>query len=268
MGWLESYKTEEINSPAKNFLMSYSKITAYEQCPLKFKYQFIEKIPTDTSPVLFLGQVVHETLEQFYKQGMDTGLEDLQDLFREIWKQRRNEYREKGELTGMSKDHEREFGIKGLDMLANFHASNLNKPEVPPVLEEFARATLPNGIPYIGRIDRMDLVGENAYVVIDYKTGKLNKKYLDFDQLLSYAWVMAENGYNIVGAMYYFLAPNVTEVQEIQLFTLTEIRDRLTARCSKVYEALGKSEFEPKRGILCKWCDYQNMCPLFIEELG
>ena len=47
---------------------SYSKVSCFEQCPLKFKFQYIDKIKTEIEQTVeaFLGSLVHEALEKLY----------------------------------------------------------------------------------------------------------------------------------------------------------------------------------------------------------
>ena len=50
---------------------SFSQINTYLQCPLKYRYQYIDKIPRgdeSPSPHLLLGSAVHYALEMLYKK--------------------------------------------------------------------------------------------------------------------------------------------------------------------------------------------------------
>jgi hypothetical protein len=51
-------------------MYSFSQIQLFAQCPRKYQYKYIEKIPTEfeSSPDLLLGQAVHATLEYLYDQ--------------------------------------------------------------------------------------------------------------------------------------------------------------------------------------------------------
>lgn len=53
-------------------LYSHSRLETFENCPLKFKYQYVEKVdvPRRDSIEAFLGSRVHETLEALYKNKM------------------------------------------------------------------------------------------------------------------------------------------------------------------------------------------------------
>ena len=49
---------------------SHSKLGCYEQCGLKYKYQYIEKIETEVENTIeaFMGGLVHEALEKLYSE--------------------------------------------------------------------------------------------------------------------------------------------------------------------------------------------------------
>ena len=70
-------------------IYSYSSISAFENCPLKFKFAYIDKIkPLRKNIESFMGIRVHETLEKLYRDKLyakiDT-LEELLDFYNKRW---------------------------------------------------------------------------------------------------------------------------------------------------------------------------------------
>lgn len=51
---------------------SYSRLTCYEECPAKFKYKNIDKIPEPPAPALERGKALHAEAENFIKFGTAT----------------------------------------------------------------------------------------------------------------------------------------------------------------------------------------------------
>jgi len=49
----------------KMMIYSHSRLAAFEQCPLRFKFQYIDKLKPDIKQSIegFLGNKVHDTLE-------------------------------------------------------------------------------------------------------------------------------------------------------------------------------------------------------------
>jgi len=251
-----------------NMKMSFSKITAFEQCPLKFKSQYISRIPTKTSPALLLGQTIHSTLEKFFDFSTEKrDLKLLKNLFRMEWKMERNKLREEGDFE-MDKATEIEHGKRGLMMLDNFYNSELMSE--PIQREQFVEASLNDEIQFLGRIDRLDKCihnGKEGFKVIDYKTGKLVERYVDFIQLFTYAWLMNEQGYKIYSSTFFYLEPNRIIEKSLNEQIFDQTRNTLIERCMPIYEALEGDDFEPKKSALCPYCDYISMCPLQTGEI-
>ena len=69
---------------------SNSRLSTYEQCPLKYKYQYIDKIKVETSNTVeaFMGSRVHDALEKLYrdlKLQKRNSLEDLLQYYNDQW---------------------------------------------------------------------------------------------------------------------------------------------------------------------------------------
>jgi putative RecB family exonuclease len=243
--------------------MSYSKLSTFEQCPLKFKFQYVNRFPTASSPALLLGQTIHSALDKYFSFSEDRrSLSILKNLFRSEWKMERNKLREQGNLD-MDKETEIEHGKRGLIMLENFYSSSLNYE--PVEREEFVEAELKDGMPFLGRIDRLDKVridGREGFKVVDYKTGKLSERFIDFIQLFTYAWLMNEQGHRVIFSAFYYLEQNKLIEKPLNDTIYEQTRNKLIEKCLPVYEALETDTFEPKESALCPYCDYVRMCPL------
>ena len=63
-------------------IYSHSRISTFEQCPLKFKFRYIDKIPPDFEQSIegFLGNKVHDTLEWIYKKVAQNIIPQLDDV--------------------------------------------------------------------------------------------------------------------------------------------------------------------------------------------
>ena len=69
---------------------SYSKIGTYEDCPRKFKYQYVDKLDVEgfESIEAFMGTRVHEALEKLYEAKKFTKtipLSKLLEFYRKEW---------------------------------------------------------------------------------------------------------------------------------------------------------------------------------------
>lgn len=55
----------------KNTHLSYSRLSRFEQCPLSFKFQYIEKRRAEPGMPLRFGKVVHAALERLVREVID-----------------------------------------------------------------------------------------------------------------------------------------------------------------------------------------------------
>ena len=68
--------------------VSASRLSLWLNCPLSFKFKYLDRIKTPTPPSLFLGQRVHAGLEAFYRYrqlGFDLPTKDLLRLSLQGW---------------------------------------------------------------------------------------------------------------------------------------------------------------------------------------
>jgi hypothetical protein len=61
----------------------WSKLDTYRECPAKFKYQYIDKLPQPESPALTRGGKVHNALEQYLNGWSKTWPADIQPMWKD-----------------------------------------------------------------------------------------------------------------------------------------------------------------------------------------
>ena len=66
-------ETEKVEKEKENTLpvVSYSKVTSYKDCPRKYKFCYIDKLPRQEKPYTIFGQFCHEILEKFHRFYID-----------------------------------------------------------------------------------------------------------------------------------------------------------------------------------------------------
>lgn len=72
-------------------LFSHSRLATFENCRLKFKYRYLDKLKTETAQGIeaFMGSVVHLALEKLYKDIRFSKLltvEELISYYNKEWK--------------------------------------------------------------------------------------------------------------------------------------------------------------------------------------
>ena len=145
--------------------LSYSQIESYKTCPLRYKYQYVLKIPTLPSAAASFGDSIHRALQKFYlflkKVGRVT-LDDLFTFYEMCWLP----------LGYVSRTHEEKMKKEGKKMLQSFfmryHTDNLSILD----LEKRFTVKIDETTFISGKIDRVDARKDGGLEIIDYKTGK------------------------------------------------------------------------------------------------
>jgi RecB family exonuclease len=182
---------------------SHSKLKVFEECALRFRYKYIDKIPepqVPAKPACFSGTIVHAALELLYKKiqtsGSPLSQEELKRYLQSEMEKARDEHDRLSD-TALLADQFDDYFQLGRQMIdryyetyAPFTTGKVNG------LEKMFSLELPNTQKLTGVIDRFDIDGDTA-VIVDYKTDKDIKPYGEFSmsheqQMTSYAaWIMA-----------------------------------------------------------------------------
>ena len=66
--------------------MSPSSISTFQQCPLKYKFSRLDKLPSESTEAQVLGSFVHEVLEELFKEDrVDRTEATARRLARDLW---------------------------------------------------------------------------------------------------------------------------------------------------------------------------------------
>jgi putative RecB family exonuclease len=240
--------------------MSPSSISTFQQCPLKFKFSRLDKLPSESTEAQVLGSFVHEVLEELFKLSrVDRTEVSARRLARELWT---SKWAEEFKDLGKSCD-ENEFRWKAWWCLENYFAME------DPTLFDAAGIEAKmegeiNGVPLLGIIDRWS-IEDNKIVISDYKTGKKPRPQYEWEkkmQITIYSILLKEQtGMDIERAELLYVKSgqfakyNVDE--DLENAVRVEVRntwDQVTSMCDS-------GEFETRTGPLCNWCDYKSICP-------
>lgn len=238
--------------------LSHSSITLYNECPQKYKFKYVDKIPEKPRHFFAFGQSVHLALEYFYgpKEPKAPSLEDLLKHFREVWVSAG--YRDES--------HEAELFEEGRQILTRFHDKHAKSFHVPFSVEyEFNFEH--EGIPLTGKVDRIDRLPDGRLSILDYKTGKkLAAGRLDIDaQLTMYQFACESQLGKEVGELVFYHLPTLKEHRTAR--RPAPLVKELTTRIVDTAEGITKDRFDPKPAeSVCRWCDYKPLCPIYKDQ--
>lgn len=234
--------------PAK---FSYSQLTTFESCPLKYKFKYLYNIPSPSNAAANFGTSVHETLNQFYeglKNGKEPKLNDLKELYEKNWRPQGYE----------SRAHHNARKKQGLEILEEFYKSNEANWIIPEMLERPFNLKI-GDYSFGGRIDRIDKLEDGTYEVIDYKTGQSKKdQKLNKDLQLSIYALACRDVYGIQAGKLslYFLEDNTKHSTTRDSEQLSKAEKDI----EKKADELMKSDFEATPGFPCQFCEYRLIC--------
>jgi RecB family exonuclease len=235
--------------------LSFSRIDSYRNCPRRFRYAYIDRLPGVPGPHLSFGNSIHAALEAFYDRKLPTcpTEEELLDLLYHAW-----------DSTGFreqSREEQVAFYRHAQDVLRRFHRREAPTYRLPAATEAWFELPVGYEAVVVGSIDRVDVDDDGRFHVIDYKT---NRKVKDRGrvagslQLAIYALATR----HLFGALpatvcLDFVVPGVKVEVPIDDIDLEGAR----ATILDAAEAIRAERFEPTPNPLCDWCDFRNVCP-------
>jgi putative RecB family exonuclease len=239
-----------------------SRLGDYLQCPLKYRFAHIDKIPRKTEGIeAFVGSCVHSALERMLVLKKDFDREPSLELAEELYLKAWEEDYHPGILVRQPDLTPEDYKRRGLMMLRNYFEIEAAQEFGRLMdLEKYLRFPLgENDI--AGKVDRLQRDGDTIHV-IDYKTSKstMSQESADDDiQLALYELGIRQEFPDVesVQLHWYMLAHSqvVTSIRD------EEARRNLAERISRIAtEIETTTEFRPSEGTLCGWCDYQAEC--------
>ncbi len=238
--------------------LSHSSISLYEECPQKYKFRYIEKIPEKPKHFFSFGSSVHEALEFFY--GVKTlpapRLEEVLSYYREHW------------ISAGYKDNaqEQEYFQDGEDILKRFYQKHIADFQIP-FFVEYKFDFKVDGVPITGRIDRIDKTPDGKLSVTDYKTGKALEKerVLTDGQLTLYQIACEELLGAPVSRLSFYHLPTLKE-QTIERHS-EEIVSDLRKKITRVASSISQELFAPSPSEQkCRWTNYKHICQVYQSD--
>ena len=251
--------------------ISFSLLETYKNCPLKFKYQQLDKIKTPKNIEAVFGNAIHSSLKKLFERTpLFPSLDEVIDHFQ-------NNFAEKVESLNLEPDTIAAYTKEGITLLKNFYKKN------PPwnfnVVELESRFSViledpENKETHIlaGIIDRIDKHEENgAYEIIDYKTSKRMPSQDDTDknlQLSIYNLGLLKKWPHLdpekIKLSLYFLKHGEKAETKRTKEDLENTKTEILKTIREIEDLIKKEkEFIPTPSGLCDWCGYQKMCPMW-----
>lgn len=250
-------------------LFSHSQLATFEQCPLKYRFRYIDRIrkPQEQGVEAFTGSLVHQALEKLYYDleyeklhSLDELLAWYNDAWQKSWRPEIKMVRE-----GLTQENYRDYGARCIrsyyERYAPFRQSQTLGTEM--------RLTFPldgaGQYPFQGYIDRLARRGDGTYEIHDYKTGGHLPSQAEADgdrQLALYQagletrWPDAER----VDLIWHYLGCGQTLVSHRNPDEILAARQAAMGVIDRINAT---TDFAPVKSRLCDWCEYKPDCPLW-----
>jgi RecB family exonuclease len=241
---------------------SFSALDTFQTCPLKYKFQEMDKIKTPKSPEAVFGSLVHSTMK-FIHDGnfiLPTQKQAL-DHFSKNW----NSEVFKDEIS------ERIAFAQGIKIIQDYYKKNdPNKTQIVDLESRFTIKLADKKETHLisGFIDRIDKI-EDGFEIIDYKTArKLPSQELINDNLQLLIYLLAfldrypdQKPENVKLSLYFLK-------HSTKLSTIKKV-GQVADEKMKILDLIGQIEgstFQPRVSPLCGWCGYQKICPMWKHK--
>jgi putative RecB family exonuclease len=251
-------------------LYSHSRISSFEQCPLKYRYGYVDRLERRRAGIeAFMGSRFHEVMEHLYGRiSYDVpALEELTALYARLWEQRWHDA-----VVVVQKGREpsdyRAVGLRAIEDYYRRYAP-FDDGRVMGLEREITMRLDAEGR-YRLRciIDRLVGRADGTVEIHDYKTSGFLPTQEDVDgdrQLALYEMAVRQAW------------PDTARVELVWHYVAfdRELRSRRTAEqlatlARETMEVIDRieaeREFAPHESHLCPWCDFQDICPLFADR--
>lgn len=250
---------------------SHSRISSFENCPLKFKYKYVDKVePLRGNIEAFMGSRVHETLEKLYRDKMFQkvcSIDELIKFYNQRWeKEMRDDiYVVKEEYTPEN------YRKMGEEYIQNYYETY--KPFTDGVTialeKKFFFPLDDTGYWITGIIDRLTEV-DGVYEIHDYKTSLYlpTKEEIRKDRQLPLYAIALQHMYDAddIELVWHYVAFNKEIRVKKDEQRLEKMKEETIKKIMEIEEAIEKDEFPPRETSLCPYCEYQPICPLFRHK--
>jgi len=280
-----------------------SLLNIYRNCSLQFYFHAIAKLREadeveETIGADTLGNVIHETLESFYKPlvGKKIQVADIAEMKKKVESTTLAFFKEKYSETEVSYGKNLltfKVALKFINNFLDAEIINIQKAEkegtpiIIKALEQELESTISvgaNAIKIKGKADRIDTMGSTTRIV-DYKTGLADNKELKLEdwaelrtnsglaksfQLLTYAWLYQKENptikENIVSGIVTFRelsaglkTVKVNDSSNLNVEVLADFEKQLQVMLSEIFDR--KLRFSQTKEVdNCEYCAFKGIC--------
>ena len=246
--------------------LSPSKLSAFKDCPLAFRFAAIDRLPEAPSPATVKGTLVHSALERLFwdhPRGARTRAAAGEALA-QAWQS----MADTDEVQGLALTEAQESAfVADADTLLDGYFRLEDPDAVDAVGVELTLEADVGGLRLRGIIDRLDVTDQGELVVVDYKTGRVpsvNQEQQRLGGVQFYALLCEQVlGRRPASVRLMYLKQPVTIEAQPSDQAVRGTRQRTAAVWTAIERACENEDFRPRPGPLCNWCSFRSLCPAY-----
>jgi putative RecB family exonuclease len=248
--------------------LSPSSASLYQECPRKWKFRYLDRLPDPPGEPALAGTFAHRVLELLLQlPAPERTIDAARKLARQAWP----EIEHDADFQALTLDDTASKAFRWRGWQAIEGLWKLEDPcEVEVHATEHDISVEIDGVPFRGIIDRVDNC-DDGLVIVDYKSGRApSKRFVGerLTQVLLYAAAMAElTGQRPIRAQLVYLGQQVVET-DVTDETLGPAVERLVGTWDSLLASLDTETFDASTGPLCAWCPFLAGCAEGLAEVG
>lgn len=237
-------------------IFSVSRINLFDQCPLQWKFHYLDKIPESSTPEAQIGSAVHTAIENYIKQSLNGKRKlSVNELVAEATSTVSN-----SEILGQVNRIFQDFLL----------THEFNGRKILGVEENISQDI--GKYKFRGRLDLIEIDG-SIVTVTDWKSGRRIFSQSECNNSLqasAYALLLHKEYPNLRGierflCKFDFLRHNQIIETNRTPRDLKLVESYLVKKMDTITDAVKKGDFPPRPSHLCEWCGYASRCPIDIK---
>lgn len=263
-----------INQLLQNYTLSVTHLNNFLDCPLRFYFQCLIRVPSGKSPSATFGQAVHWALNKAFRWLKEdaNNFPSTEQFMKEFkWYM----YRNRDSFTKEEFKLRMDYGDK---ILPPYYEQSVLTWNKIAVTERSIKNIELQGVPIKGNLDKIEFDGKNV-TIIDYKTGKpknslegQKNKFIRptndqpnggdyWRQAVFYKLLIDNdptNDWEVVGAQFDFVEPiSEGEYHREKVFITPDDVATVTEQVKSVYQKIQNHDFNTGCGKKeCDWCHF------------